>query len=148
MTHDYYTSNQMPTTILIVAHAPLASAYLSLVKHVYTLQNKALEHIYTVDVPADEPRHITEHTIKALLLKECYVALPTPSCTNCLILTDLPGATPHNCAINACNENQKDTQPSAWCVVAPISAPLLLRAINYRHLSATTLRDKLLHEAP
>jgi mannose/fructose-specific phosphotransferase system component IIA len=63
----------------------------------------------------------------------------------CLILTDLAGATPHNCATNACN-NQASEQESMWCVATPISAPLLLRAINYRHLNPAALRNKLLYE--
>ncbi len=135
------------TTIIIVAHTPLASAYLTLIQHVYTLQDKFPEHVYAIDVAAGEACDIVEQAIKKLLFKQAYTDSLIPEYIPCLILTDLPGATPHNCAIKACNDNEANDQESIWCIVAPISAPLLLRAINYRHLNPAALRNKLLYEA-
>lgn len=147
--NDMTSSNMqtVDTTIVIVAHAPLASAYLALIQHVYTLPDKFPKQIYAIDVPAGQASHITEQAIKALLFKRCYIDSLVVKCVPCLILTDLPGATPHNCAINACNNNENKNQDSVWCVATPISAPLLLRAINYRHLNPAALRNKLLYEA-
>jgi mannose/fructose-specific phosphotransferase system component IIA len=134
------------TTIIIVAHAPLASAYLALIEHIYTLQDKFPKQVYAIDVPAGEARDVTEQAIKSLLFNQCYIDSMILKPTPCLILTDLAGATPHNCAINACNNNQANEQESMWYVATPISAPLLLRAINYRHLNPAALRNKLLYE--
>jgi PTS system ascorbate-specific IIA component len=149
MVQNYMISSNtqtVHTTIIIVAHAPLASAYLALIQHIYTLQDKLLKQIYAIDVPAGEVRDVTEQAIKSLLFNQYYIDSMISKPTPCLILTDLAGATPHNCAINACNNNQANEQESMWCVATPISAPLLLRAINYRHLNPAALRNKLLYE--
>ncbi len=111
------------TNILVVAHAPLASALLDVLRHVHGAVPLG---VYAVDVLADE-------NTAAVALRIAALVGTTPS----LILTDLPGATPHNCATQAC----KDIANSLF--ISPLTAPLLLRAVNYRSLPLQALHDKL-----
>jgi mannose PTS system EIIA component len=125
--------------IVIVAHAPLASAYLALVQHVL---DHVPEGIYAFDVSADTPPEA--------LVQQLHKLLSTSNTSNTsnignalhnpagLILSDLPGATPHNCAVVVCEwaENRR--------LISPMNAPMLLRAVNYRNLPLSTLYEKLL----
>ncbi len=125
--HDTHTSISeqlgVLTNILVVAHAPLASAMLDVLSHVH---GTVPQGVYAVDVLADEDT-------AAVALRIANLVGKVPS----LVLTDLPGATPHNCATQAC----KDLANSVF--ISPLTAPLLLRAINYRSLSLHALHDKL-----
>ena len=112
------------TTLIVVAHAPLASAFLAMIAHVH---GKLPAQIHALDVGADDA---LEHTMAAITTMIC--AAPAGA----VVFTDLPGATPHNCATRACQSEVE--------VLSPVSAPLLLRAVNYQHLSAAELAEKLL----
>jgi mannose PTS system EIIA component len=113
------------TTIVILAHAPLASAYAELITHV---QGAMPPKVYAIDVFANDTCATTQNALVRLLGSD----------RPCLFLTDLPGATPHNCAVAVC-KTMMDTQ-----LISAISAPLVLRAINYQQLPPQALHDKLL----
>ncbi len=105
----------MNTGILIIAHAPLASALRAGVLHVYP---EVSDGIVALDVSPDESVEVTVETAR-LLLSQCA----TP---NTLVLTDVFGATP-------CNVAQKVVDGVHSKLVAGVNLPMLLRTVNYRH---------------
>jgi mannose PTS system EIIA component len=108
----HYTMN---TGILIIAHAPLASALRSCVLHVYPENATSL---LALDVVPNETTETTRTNALALLAQ-----LSAPQT---LVLTDVFGATP-------CNVAQKVVDGSRSKLVAGINLPMLLRTVNYRH---------------
>lgn len=105
----------MNTGILIIAHAPLASALRECVLHVYP---EAASGVVALDVHADEP---TEDTHRAVIQLLGQLNMP-----NTLVLTDVFGATP-------CNVAQKVVDGVHSRLVAGVNLPMLLRTVNYRH---------------
>lgn len=105
----------MNTGILIIAHAPLASALRECVLHVYPEANAG---VLALDVLPNEAPDITRGKAQALLTQ-----LPAP---NTLVLTDVFGATP-------CNVAQKVVDGVHAKLVAGVNLPMLLRTVNYRH---------------
>jgi PTS system ascorbate-specific IIA component len=105
----------MNTGILIIAHAPLASALRSSVLHVFP---DAKPGVVALDVPANESPEATRSA--ALALFETLGASQT------LVLTDVFGATP-------CNVAQKVVDGIRSKLVAGVNLPMLLRTVNYRH---------------
>ncbi|WP_296511057.1 PTS fructose transporter subunit IIA [Rhodoferax sp.] len=105
----------MNTGILIIAHAPLASALRACVLHVYP---DAGEGIIALDVPANENPDVTRAAAKTLLSR-----LGT---AHALVLTDVFGATP-------CNIAQKVVDGHQSKLVVGVNLPMLLRTVNYRH---------------
>jgi PTS system mannose-specific IIA component len=105
----------MNTGILIIAHAPLASALRDCVLHVYP---EAATGVLALDVLANEPTDTTRLAAVALLAQ-----LGAP---NTLVLTDVFGATP-------CNVAQKVVDGVHSKLVAGVNLPMLLRTVNYRH---------------
>ena len=105
----------MNTGILIIAHAPLASALRACVLHVYP---EAAAGVVAQDVPPNEATEVTRMTALALLQQ-----LGAP---DTLVLTDVFGATP-------CNVAQKVVDGVHSKLVAGVNLPMLLRTINYRH---------------
>lgn len=101
--------------ILIIAHAPLASAFLTAVHHVFKGEQEYLE---AIDVQPDQN---TDEVIK--LARQAIGRLNSGN--GVLVLTDASGATPANCS------QQLDT-PGQVAVLAGLSLPMLLRALNYR----------------
>ena len=117
------TQNPHKTKLIVVAHIPLASALLAVVAHVH---GHVPANVFAVDVqPHETPAHVAS-TVKALAAD-----------TQSLIFTDLMGATPHNGAALAL-----ETERHA-AILHSVSAPLLLRGVNYSHLPAQALHDKL-----
>lgn len=104
----------MTTGILIIAHAPLASALHACAMHVYP---ESANGVAALDVPPNEPPETTRAAALALLAK-----LGTPQT---LVLTDMVGATP-------CNVAQKVVDGVQSKLVAGANLPMLLRAVNYR----------------
>jgi mannose PTS system EIIA component len=102
---------------------PLASALLAVVAHVH---GSLPVHVLAVDVQPHESQEQVAKHVQALIHDE-----------QALILTDLMGATPHNGAIAALEA------ASNVALIHSVSAPLLLRAVNYSHLPAQALHDKL-----
>jgi PTS system mannose-specific IIA component len=111
----------MNTGILIVAHAPLASALRACALHVYP---EAAGHVLALDVESSEAPDLTKHKAAALLSQ-----LGTP---NILVLTDVFGATPSNVA-------QKVVDGLHSKLVAGVNLPMLLRTMNYSHESLDAL---------
>ena len=105
----------MNTGILIVAHAPLASALRLGVLHVFP---DAAARVVALDVPAQEDTALTLQHARALM-----ASLATP---NTLVLTDVFGATPCNVAQRLVDGNQSK-------LVAGVNLPMLLRTVNYGH---------------
>ena len=105
----------MNTGILIIAHAPLASALRLGVLHVFPDVDQG---VLALDVPASEAPDVTRERAVALLKQ-----LGTP---NTLVLTDVFGATP-------CNIAQKVVDGAQCKLVAGVNLPMLLRTVNYRH---------------
>jgi PTS system ascorbate-specific IIA component len=105
----------MNTGILIIAHAPLASALRMGVLHVFP---DADQGVLALDVPANEATETTHANALQLLAQ-----LATP---NTLVLTDVFGATP-------CNIAQKVVDGAQSKLVAGVNLPMLLRTVNYRH---------------
>jgi PTS system ascorbate-specific IIA component len=105
----------MNTGILIIAHAPLASALRLGVLHVFPDVDQG---ILALDVPPSEAPEITRTRALHLLTQ-----LGTP---HTLVLTDVFGATP-------CNIAQKVVDGVLSKLVAGVNLPMLLRTVNYRH---------------
>ena len=107
--------------ILIIAHAPIASALRAGVLHVFP---DAATGISALDVLPNEPTESTAATARLMLSQ-----LGTP---NTLVLTDVFGATP-------CNVAQKVVDGVHSRLVAGVNLPMLLRTVNYRHESLDVL---------
>jgi PTS system ascorbate-specific IIA component len=105
----------MNTGILIVAHAPLASALRACVLHVYP---ECATGVLALDVDPNAAPDTTRQAAQQLLDQ-----LGTP---NTLVLTDVFGATP-------CNVAHKVVDGLSSKLVAGVNLPMLLRTVNYRH---------------
>ena len=105
----------MNNGILIIAHAPLASALRQCVIHVFADAEPALA---AFDVQPNVP---PEETLAAASL-----ALDLLGTTNTLVLTDMFGATP-------CNVAHKLIDGVHAKLVAGVNLPMLLRCVTYRH---------------
>ena len=103
----------MTTGLLIIAHAPLASALRACVLHVYP---DAAPVIAALDVP---PHESPSDTLEAA--RQLAQSLGTP---RLLVLTDVFGATPSNVA-------QKLVDGVHSRLVAGVNLPMLLRTVNY-----------------
>ena len=116
----------MTTGILIIAHAPLASAMRACALHVYP---EAANEVVALDVPPNEFTDTTQAAARALLAQ-----LGT---TQTLVLTDVFGATP-------CNVAQKVVDGVASKLIAGVNLPMLLRAVNYRSEAVDVLATRAL----
>ena len=111
----------MSIHILIVAHAPLASALRSCVLHVFP---EVADSLHAVDVEADEPPEAA--------LARARASVQVFANDSVLLLSDVLGATP-------CNIAQKMVDGQHCKLVAGVNLPMLLRIINYRHESMDAL---------
>ncbi len=103
--------------LLILAHAPLASALKAVGAHAFPEQAEAL---LALDVPPEAAPEQTEQRARALV-----EALPREAQgLELLILTDAFGATPANIA-------QRLTDLGQVKVVTGVNLPMLWRAMNY-----------------
>ena len=111
----------MNTGILIIAHAPLASALRECVLHVYP---ESAAGVLALDVlPNESPE---KSRLAALALLDQLAAPGT------LVLTDVLGATP-------CNVAQMVVDGVHAKLVAGVNLPMLLRTVNYRNESLDVL---------
>jgi PTS system ascorbate-specific IIA component len=111
----------MTVSILIIAHAPLASALRACVLHVFP----EVEHsLVAYDVAANEPPEDTLATARNMVRQ-----MDAPGV---LVVTDVFGATP-------CNVAQKLVDGVHSKLVAGVNLPMLLRTVNYRHESLDLL---------
>ena len=107
--------------IFIIAHAPLASAFLQCVRHVFpdTAAGVAA-HDVQPEMPPEES------------LAQAGLALGLLGTTKTLVLTDIFGATP-------CNVAQKLADGLNTKLVTGMNLPMLLRAVCYRDESLDML---------
>jgi PTS system ascorbate-specific IIA component len=103
-------------SLLIVAHAPLASALQAVAQHAYA---ECCRSVSAVDVEACASPEAVEG-----LIAEAMARLPGPEV---LILTDVFGATPCNAALNAADGLLSR-------VVSGVNVSMLWRALCYAHL--------------
>jgi PTS system ascorbate-specific IIA component len=101
--------------ILIIAHAPLASALRQCVEHVFTdnAQGGA-----ALDVQPNTPPEET--------LAQARIMLQQLGSTDVLVLADVFGATP-------CNVAQKLVDGVHSKLITGVNLPMLLRTVSYRH---------------
>ena len=102
--------------ILILAHAPLGSAFVTAACHVF---RSTPEHLEAIDVQPDQN---TDEVIE--LGKQAIGRLNLGD--GVLVLTDVFGGTPANCS-------QKLDALDQVAVLAGLSLPMLLRALTYRN---------------
>jgi PTS system mannose-specific IIA component len=100
--------------ILVMAHAPLASALKQCVQHVFPDDAHA---VLALDVPADEHPLQTLDAARALLRQRKHEPV--------LVLCDVLGATP-------CNVATQLAKDKPIRVVAGVNLPMLLRTVCYR----------------
>jgi PTS system ascorbate-specific IIA component len=105
----------MNNGILIIAHAPLASALRQCVEHVFTdnAQGGA-----ALDVQPNTPPEET--------LAQARIMLQQLGSTDVLVLADVFGATP-------CNVAQKLVDGVHSKLITGVNLPMLLRTVSYRH---------------
>lgn len=105
------------TGLVVIAHAPLASALKSAAAHAFP---EAAAKLQVLDVqPQDAPDRI-EQQVRALLEGAADERGET------LILTDVFGATP-------CNVAQRLADGVRVKIVTGVNVPMLWRALNYAH---------------
>lgn len=97
--------------LVIVAHAPLASALHEVARHVYP---DFAEQLHSLDVSVDDRPEELESRLRALL----------PAHGEALVLTDVYGATPCNVALRVADGVRVR-------VVAGANVPMLWRALCY-----------------
>jgi len=105
----------MKNGIVIIAHAPLASALRECVAHVFP---ERLGGVVAVDVQPDAP--------VAQSVAQARQALGPLGQVPLLLLTDVQGATPCNVA----RQLQAGRQAR---LLAGVNLPMLLRAVTYQH---------------
>ena len=118
--------------ILIIAHAPLASALQEFTRHVY---GEVPDRLKALDVMAHEDAKLTlERTIDS--------ARSIISDKGLLVLTDIMGATPANVASRLANMKEFDGHVR---VIAGVNLPMLMRAIAYRAEPLDSAAQKAMH---
>jgi PTS system ascorbate-specific IIA component len=107
------------TGIVVIAHAPLASALGECVEHVYSCEpGVSRRAIRLLDVrPGDD--------VEATLARARELVREVEAGEGVLVLTDAFGATPGNVATQLAD-------PGRVAVVAGVNLPMLLRAVCYR----------------
>ena len=110
------------TQILLVAHAPLASALLAVAKHVFPEQVCSMR---AVDVSPQDDVHQVEITIRSELRALLDQAINQAAvAAEVLVLVDVFGATPSNAALAA-------AEGLPVRVVTGVSVPMLWRVLGY-----------------
>lgn len=107
--------------ILVIAHAPLASALRECALHVFP---DAASGIAALDVPANQSPADTLQQAQALT-RQLGMA-------HTLVLSDMFGATP-------CNVASKLIDGVHTRLLSGVNLPMLLRAVSYRHESLDAL---------
>ena len=114
--------------ILLVTHTPLSAAFLAAATHVH---KKSPNNVRALDVIADQdPYEVNELVAQALQELDDGDGV--------LILTDVCGATPANCA-----QRMANLSPNTRLIYG-LNVPMLLRALNYRHLPLLQVMEKAL----
>ena len=111
--------------ILIIAHAPLASALKACALHVFPECGSALS---ALDVPPNMPPAESAAQARTMLAQHGQ---------DTLLLTDVFGATPSNIA-------KQLTDGVTTRLLTGVNLPMLLRAITYRHEALDVLVQRAL----
>jgi len=107
------------TGIVVIAHAPLASALGQCVEHVYSCEpGVTRREVRMLDVDAGEAFETTLARARALVRE-------VDTGNGVLVLADAFGATPGNIATQLAD-------PGRVAVIAGVNLPMLLRAVCYR----------------
>ncbi len=114
----------MTTQILLIAHAPLASALRECVGHVFA---DRMNTVVALDVQASDTAEMVLQQAKQLRQSMAGHAV--------LVLTDAMGATP-------CNVARRLTQDTDDLVVCGVNLPMLWRAVAYQHEPLPTVAQK------
>ena len=112
--------------ILVIAHAPLATALKQCVLHVFP---DAATAVMVLDVQPNVPPDET--------LQQARLLATQLGTGQVLVLTDIFGATP-------CNVAQRLVDGVSTRLIAGVSLPMLLRAVTYRHESLDMLVSRAL----
>ena len=112
--------------ILIIAHAPLASALRQCVLHVFP---DSADAVAALDVQANVPPEESLAQARAMVQQ-----LGQPST---LVLTDVFGATP-------CNVAQRLVDGLRSKLITGVNLPMLLRTVSYRHETLDALVSRAL----
>jgi len=112
--------------ILLIAHAPLASALRQCVLHVFP---DAQDAVVALDVQPNVPPEETLAQARMLLVQS---ARPQT-----LVVTDVFGATP-------CNVAQRLVDGVRTKLITGVNLPMLLRTVSYRHESLDALISRAL----
>lgn len=115
----------MPTRILLLAHAPLASAWRELAQHTYA---ECVGDIETLDIPPSDSLDAAQARLRSLLQQGGV--RPT------LVLVDVPGATPAN-ALQALLPEFPEVRG-----VTGLNAPMLWRTLCYREAALDVLAER------
>ena len=107
-------------SILIIAHAPLASALKECAAHVYGYDEHSLKSLIAVDVSPDADPVAVADTISAKL------SVNLPERNSALILTDVIGASPANIA-------EQLLRHADTAVITGVNLPMVLTAVCHRH---------------
>lgn len=117
--------------VLLIAHAPLASALAGAARHVYACAPERAEaQVRVLDVAPDADVAATIAAARALIAA-------IDGGTGVLVLTDALGATPGNVAAQL-------VQGERVAVLAGVNLPMLLRALCYRDGSLADTAAKAL----
>lgn len=116
-------SSPFHTGILVIAHAPLASALKACALHVFP-ESDAI--IAAYDVQRDtSPENGLAHGIK--LVQNMPI-------NQLLLLNDIIGATPFNLGMKIFDSLVKIAKaPKAAKLITGVNVPMIIRAITYRH---------------
>ena len=119
----------MTNGILIIAHAPLASALRQCVLHVFQDNADCAAAVQAIDVQPNAPADET--------LAAAKITIAGMGTSHTLVLTDVFGATP-------CTVAQKLAETANCKLVAGVNLPMLLRAITYRQEPLDALMTRAL----
>lgn len=112
--------------ILLIAHAPLASALRQCVLHVFP---DAQDAVVALDVQPNVPPEET--------LSQARLLLAQMDRPQTLVVTDVFGATP-------CNVAQRLVDGVRSKLITGVNLPMLLRTVSYRHESLDALISRAL----
>lgn len=119
------------TDVIIVAHRGIGEALCEVAE---VILDRAVDVTLFPVREDDDPTRSLERLIAALA--------PWRNAEPPLIMTDLPGATPHNLAIKAVARALGDAP-----VLTGLNLPMLLRALNHKQQPAATLAELAVHGA-
>jgi PTS system mannose-specific IIA component len=116
--------------LVIVAHAPLATALQAVARHVFA---DSAQMLVPVDVMPDWPAERTEQALRDAV----QLAAARAGSQEVLILADVFGATP-------CNAAQRVAEGSGVRLVAGVNVPMLWRALAYADQPLDALVERAL----